>query len=397
MLKQFVNIVLICLTFYFNKSFASDWSGYIATEGRAFFNQALQAGQEDADVSLAGEVSYHQSFNKQTSITVTPFARWDNADDARSHADIREMYLDFYNNDVEFRAGVRKVFWGVTETAHLVDIINQTDFVESIDGEEKLGQPMLNLSFPSNWGTVDLFVLPTFRERTFPGDKGRFRQPLTINTDQAQYESSDRQHHVDYAFRYFHTIGDWDIGLSYFQGTSRDPILQLSTTNNAATPELYPYYPQIRQTGLDAQWVYGAWLWKLEAIYRTSTLKDYYANDLGLEYTLVGILGSRTDLGVISEWIYDDRGVNATFPFYNDVMLGLRFAFNDVASSSALLSFIHNVDTDSQVVKLEAERRVGENWKISLDGWLFTNIAPNNILYNWRNDDYLQLSLARYF
>ena len=374
---------------------AGDWSGYVAAEGRVFPSAALQAGQEDADVSLAAQVSYRQAFGKQTSITVTPFARWDSADDARSHADMREMYVDWYNNEIELRAGIRKVFWGVTESVHLVDIINQTDLVESIDGEEKLGQLMLNLSVPRSWGTVDVFVLPTFRERTFPGDKGRFRPALTIDTDQAQYESSEKQRHVDYALRYFHTLGDWDIGLSYFQGTSRDPVFELSTVSGA--PELLPYYPQIRQTGLDAQWVNGAWLWKLEAIYRTSTLEDYYANALGFEYTLSGIVGSRTDLGVISEWIYDDRGADATTPFYNDVMLGLRFAFNDAASSDALLSVIHNVDTDSQVVRLEANRRLGENWKISLKGGLFTNIARRNVLYDWRNDDYVQLSLARYF
>jgi len=38
---------------------------------------------------------------------------------------------------------------------HLVDVINQTDLVEDIDGEEKLSQLMLNFSSVHKWGIVD--------------------------------------------------------------------------------------------------------------------------------------------------------------------------------------------------------------------------------------------------
>ena len=78
-------------------------------------------------------------------------------------------------------------------------------------------------------------------------------------------------------------------------------------------------------------------------------------------------------------------------------MVGLRFAFNDAASSDALLSVIHNVHTNDHVVRLEANRRLGDNWKVSLKGSLFANLSPQNVIYDWRYDDYVQLSLARYF
>ena len=50
--------------------------------------------------------------------------------------------------------GVRRVFWGVAESNHLVDVINQTDAIENPDQEDKLGQPMLNLAY------VEYFCLP---------------------------------------------------------------------------------------------------------------------------------------------------------------------------------------------------------------------------------------------
>ena len=85
-------------------------------------------------------------------------------------------------DESELRVGLRKVFWGVTESQHLVDIINQTDLVESLDGEEKLGQPMINYALINDWGTLDLYLLPYFRERTFSGINGRLRSSLYVDT-----------------------------------------------------------------------------------------------------------------------------------------------------------------------------------------------------------------------
>jgi glycosyltransferase involved in cell wall biosynthesis len=43
-------------------------------------------------------------------------------------------------------------------------VINQTDLVENSDGEDKLGQAMINLSVYQDWGAVDIFVLPSLNE-----------------------------------------------------------------------------------------------------------------------------------------------------------------------------------------------------------------------------------------
>ena len=92
-------------------------------------------------------------------------------------------------NAVESRIGIRKEFWGVTETFHRVDIINQTDSVESFDGEDKLGQPMINISLETLSGSIDFFALLGSRERTFAGRFGRLRTPIVVDTDHPIYES----------------------------------------------------------------------------------------------------------------------------------------------------------------------------------------------------------------
>ena len=117
----------------------------------------------------------------------TPFLRWDAHDDNRTHFDLREASLLYLANGWTFFAGVGKVFWGKTEAHHLVDIINQTDGVEDIDTEDKLGQPMLNLTLERDWGAIDVFFLPYVRKRTYPDARARLRGAFPV-LEQAVYD-----------------------------------------------------------------------------------------------------------------------------------------------------------------------------------------------------------------
>ena len=60
---------------------------------------------------------------------------------------MRELLYQRVFDQAELRVGIGRVFWGVTESYKLVDVINQTDLVENVDHEDKLGQPLVNLTF----------------------------------------------------------------------------------------------------------------------------------------------------------------------------------------------------------------------------------------------------------
>ena len=87
------------------------------------------------------------------------------------------------NDEWELRLGVDRVFWGVAESRHLVDIVNQTDLIEHPDEEDKLGQPMAHLTWSGDWGVAEVFGLPYHRARTFSGPKGRLRFPLVADDE----------------------------------------------------------------------------------------------------------------------------------------------------------------------------------------------------------------------
>ena len=86
-------------------------------------------------------------------------------------------------------------------------IWNQPDAVADIDGEDKLGQPMVNLEMQCDLGLVGVYLLPYFRERSFAGADGCLRTPLPVDTDAAEYKSSDEVNHIDLALRYSHYVG----------------------------------------------------------------------------------------------------------------------------------------------------------------------------------------------
>ena len=370
-------------------------SGKVGYELRLFADEPLYAGQHGRlNQSLMAEPElYWQWNNGDDSVVFKPFVRLDQHDSERSHADIRELLWTHVADDYELKAGVGRVFWGVTEFQHLVDVVNQTDGVEDIDGEDKLGQPMVALSLVRDWGIVDLMVLPGFRERTFAGSDGRLRGPWVVDTDNARYESGAENRHIDAAIRWSHTLGDYDIGAYLFQGTNRDPLL----LQQGNSQRLTPFYEQMTQTGLDLQATLGDWLWKFEGIYRDSNSDHYGALQGGFEYTRVGVWESAADLGWLMEYGWDSRGRDSTATAPNDLFVGSRLTLNDAQSTELLAGVGHSFDGRGHSMLVEASRRIGNSWKLSVDGRIFSSSEPSAPLYALRRDDQLQLTLERYF
>jgi hypothetical protein len=376
---------------------AGAWSGYIQAEARVFLHEPADPRQHGDNLSLATEPEYYTEWDGgRQSLTLEGFLRWDQHDDERSHADIRELLWQKAGDAWELRAGISKVFWGVAESQHLVDIINQTDLVENIDQEDKLGQPMVNLALIRDWGTLDLFVLPGFRERTFPGVKGRLRSLPRVDSDHPRYASGAEDKRTDFAIRWSHYIGDWDFGLAHFSGTARDPRL-LPGLSDSGEAVLIPLYETIDQTSLDLQATKGDWLWKLEWLTRSGQGDRYSALVGGFEYTAVGIFDTAADLGFIGEYHFDDRGEDAPTPFEDDIMVGLRLALNDVQSTEALFGVIADRKDNAITYNLEASRRLGDNWTVEVEARLFSNAAPGDTLFSFRDDDHVQITLARHF
>lgn len=385
------------LVFISLEIFAGEGHGYLGIEGRYFFNKPLYPKQSEHSASASFWYEYFHDLDEgKKRVAFSGFARADSADEERSHADIRELYWWQRLGDIEIYAGIRKVFWGVTESTHLVDIINQDDLLENPDGEDKLGQPMLQFVHQQDWGLLEFFLLPGFRERQFPGSHGRLRASFAI-AEKAVYQSSQAARHTDVAFRWSHYFSIWDIGISHFSGTSRDPVfLPLPDGQNGFV--LTPYYPQINQSAIALQATVDAWLFKAEiAAISERDFSTHSAAVLGFEYTLFGVGGSNGDLGLISEYQFDDRSGARQQVAQNDIALGFRWAFNDLDGSEVLGIMSEDLDSGNRFLSLELSRRITDHWKVEAEARFFSNIGAGTLEFDLREDDYFQFELRRYF
>lgn len=372
--------------------------GSLILETRIFPVQPAFPDQRDASVSpslvLEPEVSW-EADSGSVQLRARPFLRLDAHDAKRTHGDLREASVVVLGDGWTLLAGLGRVFWGKTEAHHLVDVINQTDGVEDLDTEDKLGQPMVSATIEREWGAVDIFLLPYFRERTYPGDRGRLRGALTV-ADDGVYESGAKRWHPDVAVRASFFAGELDGAVSAFRGTSREPRLTPVVIDEQGA--LSAHYDVIDQVSLDAQWTRGATLWKAEAMTRGGHGDRFGALVGGVEHTLFNLGPGPADLGLLAELMLDGRGSEAPFTaFDHDVFLGARWAFNDTADSSLLGGPIVDYRTGEAIAFVEAQRRFGDRWVAEIEARSFLNTDATAPLHGFRRDHFLTLRLSRFF
>lgn len=386
-----------------SNSHAAEWenwelTGFAEGEFRYFPQRSIDPRQsENATGSVAFEPEFYRVWDsRDLELTLTPFFRFDSNDSKRTHFDVRELSLQKLADQWELRFGVDKVFWGVTESQHLVDTINQTDLVENIDTEDKLGQPMLNLAWLSDLGTLNLFYLPFFRERTFPGIDGRLRSQPYVDTDRAIYESGLEEWHPDFAARWSHVLGDFDVGVHYFYGTSRDPLFSPFIGRNARLA-LQPVYNLMHQGGLDVQWTKGGWMLKAEAIVRSGKGQHFQAFVSGFEYTFYNVADLGIDVGTLGEYHYDSRGDAAITPFNHDIFAGTRITLNDENDTAILGGIFWDHENDTTSLRMEFERRIGERYTFEFEAQKFLQTEPADLISFFRKDSFIEISIRRYF
>jgi len=377
------------------KGIPGEFSGEAIVENRWYPEKGNYGNGDQTESSLILIPQYSYSWDDDRRVvTIIPFAVISDPDTQKTHLDIREAsYLSAYEN-FELRVGISKVFWGVTETHGLVDVVNQTDVVLLTADDDKLGQPMFNFTLVTSLGNIDFFVLPYFRERTFAGSHGRFRGPLLIDTDNPLYESKEKEKHIDFASRYSSTIGGVDLGISGFKGTDREPFLVINSTGTA----LQPYYAQMTQLGLDVQYTIASWLLKFEGITKSSKLQaDYSAGTAGFEYTFSNIKNTGLDIGLLTEYLYESRSEKLA-TFYNHTFLGSRIVLNDEKSFEFLYGFIFSND-DGKLVNwsFESSRRIDNNWKWQLEASVIVEPKPTDLLATFKDDDFFQFTIKYYF
>ena len=390
--------IIVLFAMISSSALASDFSftPSVTTEFRYFPESPAYDGQLEyfqPSIYFSGEGRWISKDRKKR-LQFEPFLRVDVQDDERSHFDIRELNYSQRFSNFDLLIGNAQIFWGVAESRNVVDVINQFDEVENSDETDKLGQPLIRFGKFTDIGRFEVYYLPYFRERTFPGGDGRQRGPLTVDLDNVEYVEGREEWAGDFALRYQHQIDQFDIGIHVFTGTARAPFLK---SNGEGTSHI-PIYQKLTQGGVDIQRTWDAWLLKLEVVIADQSGDNFISNVLGLEYTFFDFSNSGIDIGILFEGLYDNRDENKTAStlFENDIFAGARFTWNDFQESELLLGTIIDWETGSMFSSIEYERRIGENMKFEVEAQYFL-AQDSEPLAQFERDSNLTLKLTRYY
>ena len=102
-------------------------------------------------------------------------------------------------------------------------------------------------------------------------------------------------------------------------------------------------------------------------------------------------------IGVLGEYLWDEREQQSPSAFQNDVFAGLRLAGNDVAGTDFLAGIAFDCDHASRFASVEASRRLGAAGKLSLELRIFDSEQAADPLQPLRRDDYLRVEYTHYF
>ena len=92
----------------------------------------------------------------------------------------------------------------------------------------------------------------------------------------------------------------------------------------------------------------------------------------------------------------DDENVPAA-GLENDLFAGVRYTFNDIYDFAILAGVITDLEDESNSLRIEAERRVGDSWKVELEAQWFSNTRAGSTTASVKDDDFATLKISRFF
>jgi len=176
-------------------------------------------------------------------------------DDKR--AELREMYLDMYFDNLDVRVGKQFVVWGVLEGIRIVDEINPMDFRELILPDlldYRIPLWTLKVDYFSENTTYEFLWIPElkFHQPAAPGSEWELFQVLDSTTEPENFNPKFSEvgfrvkrdmFDAEFSFSYFYT---WDDYPTTFRIISLDDVRSTEPTQNLP---IFPTYSRMQIFG----------------------------------------------------------------------------------------------------------------------------------------------------
>lgn len=377
--------LLICANSYgqgisLSESLNLRYSGSLGAAGWYFPQEAPFSEMPDYTASLRGQLDLTLQFDAPLEIRANHRFQYDPDNSDRHRIEIEDLYLDYYSDNFELRAGYQIFSWKTVESVSQADFLNQTDLESDFLDAEKLSELAVRLRLIPNSDieqVFELYYIARLRAAQLPVLPNRFSIGTPVFNERADHTYLDEneewrpQFAISYQRPFFDNV---DTRFFYFNGYNRFPGL---ITGLPEKNGLRHQYRPVHKAGMTFQGEIGPWLVKGENVYtayqdtlvnqlRERIKPSFFSYTLGFEYTFYSPLIDGHDLGWILELIGDsDSGksfeaLESFRPFRNHLFTGFRYTFNNVGDRSLLFGTFVDYREGDLLFQIEYEERLME-------------------------------------
>ena len=398
---------------------AAKWKskGQITLEGRLFRDDGDPA-TVDQGLGMLGrvEVSHrHKPFREKMRV----YGRLDSRDSNRTIFIAEELWAEVKLGALRLRVGADILNWTATEAFHPADIVNARNLDSDSESYEKVGEPMVRMSYDVGSGSISAFFFPYYTRTIFPAQSSRLSFiPPGIDVGpfirmNANGKLTEDNFGPQGALRITQSFRGVDIAIHAVHHMDR---LQPEQVVDPVTMLPRPLFRKVTQIGGTYQHVLGPVIAKVEAGYRIFARprngetpfgqvqdRDHLQVAAGLEYGF--LVDSSAELTLLAEgqsiFLVDDDVRRQLGVFQRDVLVGLRLALNDISSTELRISSIVDIeDPDQVLLNASYSQRVGNSWGVSAAVRMV--FGPENSSLNQGfsippQSDHVRLFVTRYF
>ncbi len=394
-----------------------DFSLDLGLDTRAF-SKVDKNYQEDYNFTFNSLLSYKFK-NDSLKILLESYVQADPVDTDRTFLIPKDFWIAHDDGTNIFKAGFQIINLSATEAFHPVDVINSRFLDSNLQKPSKIGEPMV--SYKRLFGESSSFkimYMPYFVEPFLATENSAYGpgvdfDEIEVFDTPSTFEGTNQLHQG--ALQFNTNVNGTDLSLTYINHIDRDLpsfIPRGSKTVDGETVAIVDaLYFRKQQIGLTTQSVIFDWLLKTEMAFvdweqSLSTISilsrdDYAPVAISLETTQSLSSGSEITYIIENQYVFGlDDAVKTYIFFQNDLLLGLRYAFNDVSGKEIFLSVINDLEYGKQFFfNLNYSQRISNSWKFETGLHFVDALRSNNYigLDFIDSSDHVYFNLKKYF
>jgi Protein of unknown function (DUF1302) len=310
--------------------------------------------------------------------------------------DVRELYMDLYLDNSEFRVGRQQVVWGKSDGVFITDVVSPLNLEEFLlpDFEEiRMGVTALKADYYLGNSTMELIWIPVFTPNTMAG-------PDSIwNPTGMDFSGSSDS--IDFTMANSEIFGRFSLFSSYIDfelvgGYLWDDMATVSQ-EPAGTPPYTLDHNRLGMAGGSFSTALGGFIFRGEGAYYNGKYyqdtasptapvkKDYLHYMGGLDYTIGGwFLSTQFIQQIILDYdeslVNDQFGNTMTFlirkSFLRETLFFDFFTYFEINNPNALIrpKVTYNLADGLEIL-------LGYNYFVGDSGGIFGQHSENNMLY----------------